>query len=144
MNQMRPNRRSQKHDAQGIRGLVLTLAVSSTIGFWAIFSRVDGIQSSGIENLDQSMDGLSEIQDENDGVLNLPPIPTLIPTADVSVVSLPAAAMTLPISVPGAGENANPIQIAPRTTANKPDRDRSKPEKQKKEREKKTTSTRSS
>ena len=144
MDQKKPNRRPQKLNTQGVRGLVFTLAVSSTIGFWAIFSRTDGVQTSGADSLDQSLDGLSRIQDENATVLDLPPIPTLIPTADQSIVSLPAAAMNLPISVPGGAFNVKPTRIAPPTTGNKSDKDNSKPEKEKKQREKKTTSSRSS
>jgi hypothetical protein len=143
MDNKKPNRRPQKLDTQGIRGLVFTLAVSSTIGFWAIFSRADRFQSSGGDSLDPSLDGLSEVQDEEGTTLDLPPIPTLIPPDNKTFVSSPVAALNFPISVPGENPNASPTQIAPPTIVNKPARDSSKPEKQKKVREK-TTSTRSS
>ena len=143
MDQKKPNQRPQKLDTQGVRGLVFTLAVSSTIGFWAIFSRIDRIQSSGADSLDHSPDGFSEVQDEEASILDLPPIPTLIPTADQVFFTSPVAAFNSPISVPAGNQNANPTQIAPPTGLNKPARDSSKPEKPKKQREK-TTSTRSS
>lgn len=143
MDHKKPNHRPQKLDTQGVRGLVFTLAVSSTIGFWAIFSRIDRIQSSGGDSLDHSPDGFSEIQDGETTILDLPPIPTLIPTADQAFITSPLAAFNPPISVPVGNQNANPTQIAPPTVLNKPARDISKPEKQKKQREK-TTSTRSS
>jgi hypothetical protein len=144
MDQKKPNRRPQKLDTQGIRGLVFALAVSSTIGFWAIFSRAESIQSSEGGSLDESQDGLSEFQDENQTAFDLPPIPTLIPTADQTLGPLPVTAMSLPISIPGGNPNANPTQIAPPPIVNKPVRDSSKPEKPKQKREKNTTSTKSS
>jgi len=144
MEQKRPNRRPQKLDTQGIRGLVFALAVSSTIGFWAIFSRADAIKSSGSDSLDQPVDGISEIQDENTTVLDLPPIPTLIPAANPASGSLPVTALNIPISVSIGTENVKSPLIAPPTTGNKPEKDFSKPEKPKRVREKKTTSTRSS
>ena len=144
MDQNQRKRRPQKLDTYGIRGLVFALAVSSTIGFWAIFSRVDGMQSSGKESLDQPTDDLSEVQDENITTLDLPPIPTLIPTMDQSISKLPVTAMNLPISVQADNQVANPTLVPPPPSADKPARDTSKPEKQKKVREKKTTSTRSS
>jgi len=144
MEQKRPNRRPQKLDTQGIRGLVFALAVSSTIGFWAIFSRTDGVQSAEVDLLDLPSDGMSEIQDENVSVLDLPPIPTLIPTVNPASISLPMTAMNLPISVSGGTENVKLPQVAPPNPGNKPVKDSSGPEKPKRVREKKTTSSRSS
>jgi hypothetical protein len=144
MEQKRPNKRPQKLDTQGIRGLVFALAVSSTIGFWAIFSRVDAIQPSGADDLDPSSDGMSEVQDENVTVLDLPPIPTLIPATNTSFLSQPMTAMNIPVAITDGAGNRNQPLVSPPTAGNKPVRDLSKPEKPKRVKEKKTTSTRSS
>jgi hypothetical protein len=149
MDQKQQKRRPQKLDTYGIRGLVFALAVSSTIGFWAIFSRVDGLQSSGKDSPDQPTDDLSAVQDENITVLDLPPIPTLIPTMDQSISNLPVTAMNLPISVQDGSQvtdlAANPTQIAQPPSTVKPARETSsKPVKPKKVRSKSTTKTRSS
>jgi hypothetical protein len=146
MDHKQPKRRSQKLDTFGIRGLVFALAVSATIGFWAIFTRVDGMQSSGTDNLDQPIDDPTEVQDGNVTVLDLPPIPTLIPTLDQSVGNLPVTAMNLPISVQDGNPVADPTLVVPSPAAVKPARDTStsKPAKPKKVRSKSTTKTRSS
>jgi hypothetical protein len=96
MEQKRSNQRPRKLDTQGIRNLVFALAVSSTIGFWALFSRLNDAQSAAGGDLAQSA-GEGQFMEEADPVLvNLPPIPTLIPTLDPSIVG-PVAASGLPL-----------------------------------------------
>ena len=84
MEQKRPNQRPKKLDTQGVRGLLFALAVSTTIGFWAIVSRIDAAQSIGAENPDQVSSEPPLVQEENQLVVDLPPIPTLVPTLDTS------------------------------------------------------------
>jgi hypothetical protein len=96
MEQKRSNRRPQKLDTQGIRNLVLALTVSSTIGFWALFSRLESGQSAAGDVTAQTA-GESQLMAEAESALvNLPPIPTLIPTLDPSIVA-PVAASGLPL-----------------------------------------------
>lgn len=91
MDQKRPGQRPHKPDTQGFRNLVLTLAVSVTIGFWAIFSRLDGSTASGGDVAEQSVNEVPLLDQESQSAFNLPPIPTLIP-ALTSVQLGPVAA----------------------------------------------------
>ncbi len=84
MKRERANQRPQKMDTQGIRGVVFTLAVTSTIGFWAIFSRLDHAQFSDSGASAQTSNELLYVQEESPIMANLPPIPTLVPIFDGS------------------------------------------------------------
>jgi hypothetical protein len=72
------------HDA---KRLVLILAVTSTLGFWVLFSnkaRQDAANAS-VSN-DQSVADTPPADSQNQLVLDLPPMPTLIPTLDPSTL----------------------------------------------------------
>jgi hypothetical protein len=131
-------------DTQGIRGVVFTLAVTSTIGFWAIFSRLDNAQFSGSEASAQTSNELPYVQEESQIMANLPPIPTLVPIFDGS----PAAPSPVLAGSPAPQLAANPAVATPPAAISSP-RDNSAPAgksglpKQKKSGGK-TTSTRSS
>lgn len=143
MNQKRPNQRPQKLDTQGVRGLVFALAVSSTIGFWAIISKVDGAQSSGVEA--QTANEIPLVEETGETMVSLPPIPTLVPTLDSSIVApLPVRAGLPGPSTIGASVANPPLITAP--APGKPSlRGNKEPVKQKKSRGGgNTTSSRSS
>jgi len=87
MDPKQSNQRLQKLDLQGIRGLIFALAVSATIGFWAIFSRVDARQFSEQSAPAQTSDEALFLDEESQIAASLPPIPTLIPALDPSLAA---------------------------------------------------------
>ena len=66
-----------KLDTLGAKRLVLALAVSSTLGFWAYFSKINSDQSASTKAETSGM--VPAMQTSNQVFLNLPPMPTLIP-----------------------------------------------------------------
>lgn len=90
-------------DVSSVRRLVLVLAVSSTLGFWAIFSK---LSVNAAEQLDDPSRSAEPLPSESAGVaaLDLPPIPTLVPPLNLtsaptlagSVQLLPTPSRTLP------------------------------------------------
>lgn len=100
MNSKRANPHSHKPDLQSARNLILTLAVSSTIGFWAIFSRVDASQFTDGSAPTQTTDEALFLDGENQMVVNLPPIPTLVPVLDPALAgSIPAGNLSAPSTI---------------------------------------------
>jgi hypothetical protein len=143
MNQKRPNQRPKKLDLQGARGAVFAIAISSTIGFWAIFSRVDGAQTSSEEVQEPISHELPAAQEQESMVFALPPIPTLIPTLDASILSPSAAPNGIPEpSMISASIPTPQIITLPKT--DKSSKSNKAPRKQKGGGGGKTTSTRSS
>jgi len=82
-----PNR-AHKFDTNGARWMVLTLSVASTLGFWAVFSKVNYDPSAAAGSAGQSSGDVPPTQAETELVLDLPPLPTLIPPIDSSLESL--------------------------------------------------------
>jgi hypothetical protein len=81
MNKNQPTRRKGPFDMRDVKRLVFLLAVSATLGFWALFSNkyihVGSVaQSSGAAVVEAPPDPTQEVL-----VLELPPIPTLVPTS---------------------------------------------------------------
>ena len=147
MNQKRLNQRPQKLDTQGVRGLVFALAISSTIGFWAMISKIDGVQSSEAEAPAQTSNEVPLVVEAGQTVVSLPPIPTLVPTLDPSIVAplIAGAGMPAPSTI-GAGI-ANPPLITSPASGKPSTRVEKEPVKPKKSRGGgggNTTSTRSS
>ena len=82
MDSKKPSQRPRKPDTQGARHLVFTLAVSATVGFWAIFSRLDNIGASNAEVPEQLVNEIPLVDDEGQAAFGLPPIPTLVPSLE--------------------------------------------------------------
>ena len=115
-------RRSQKLDTQGARNLVFTLAVSATIGFWAIFSKVDSHLASEGDNPEPAVNEVPLLEEESLAAFGLPPIPTLIPTlnpaqlAPVAMNGLPAPlAVGAGLPTPSLIKTPLPGKKSPRT-----------------------------
>jgi hypothetical protein len=88
----------KKFDTQGARQAVFVLAVTSTLGFWAIFSN----QSANAVNNAPASGTVPPTQADNQIVIDLPPLPTLIPPLDTSNASLaaPPVATQNQVSIP--------------------------------------------
>lgn len=113
-NQKKPGQRPQKLDTQGIRSLVLTLAVSATIGFWAIFSRLDGNLSSGGDVPEQFAKDVPFLDQESQTTFDLPPIPTLIPTLDqAQLAALTENGLTAPVIIGATLPTPNLLKTPP-------------------------------
>ncbi len=84
----KPNHpRTGKADLQSAKRVVLTLAVTSTLGFWALFSRLNQNSTSSSTDTSQVSDALPQAQVENRVVLQLPPMPTLVPALESSLAA---------------------------------------------------------
>jgi hypothetical protein len=77
--------RHKKIDTQGAKRLVFTLAVTSTLGFWGVFSKLNLDKTVQANHDLQSSGSVPPQQAENQVVLNLPPLPTLVPALDANV-----------------------------------------------------------
>jgi hypothetical protein len=122
---------SRKLDMQGARRLIFILAASTTLGFWAVFSnKVNLDQSAAAGSKDQASGDTPRVQTGNRLVLDLPPMPTLIPPLDPSTVSLqlppvasqnsvnlsqPGLPMTGKIFLGGAKPKSGVVVVAPIT-----------------------------
>jgi len=91
----------KKFDNQGARRLVFVLAVSSTLGFWGLVSRINQGQSVQADKGAQASGSVPPLQAENQFVLDLPPLPTLVPTFGPSTARLGAVAVPIqnPVTV---------------------------------------------
>lgn len=93
-------RRASSVDVSGVRRLVLTLAVSSTLGFWAIFSKLTAEAAA-----QPKQDSQLPEQSASVAGMDLPPIPTLVPPLDLATVPtlagsvqlIPTPSLTLPL-----------------------------------------------
>ena len=73
------NPQSSKPDLEGAKRVVFTLAIAASLGFWATFSRLKDETTAAAAANDATGD-LPPVQAGNQIVLNLPPMPTLVPT----------------------------------------------------------------
>lgn len=110
------NAKRSKHpnklDLQNMRNLILTMAVSTTIGFWVVFSRVDASQSADGGVPSDTPNEALFLESEEQILANLPPIPTLVPALDRSLAVL-APAGTAPASSTIASVLPTPSLIKP-------------------------------
>jgi hypothetical protein len=92
----------KKFDTQGARQAVFVLAVTSTLGFWVYFSKTAQDQSANAESNDQVSGTVPPAQSDNQIVIELPPMPTLIPPLDTSTADLasPPAPAQNQVAVP--------------------------------------------
>lgn len=78
----------KKFDTKGTRQAVFVLAVTSTLGFWVYFSKAAQDQSANAVNNDQVSGTAPPEQTDNQIVIQLPPMPTLVPPLDPSTIYL--------------------------------------------------------
>lgn len=78
------SKHAHKPTTRSTKQLILVLSVSATLGFWAIFSNKDKPDLTPGENDDQATGDMPPTQAANQFVLELPPVPTLIPELDSS------------------------------------------------------------
>jgi hypothetical protein len=73
---------AKKIDVHGARRLIFMLAVSSTLGFWVVASKASQISTALVKDAPQTAGALPPLQTENQFILDLPPLPTLVPTLE--------------------------------------------------------------
>ena len=83
-----PAKHARKSDTRGAKQMVFLLSVCSTLGFWAIFSHKIDFKLAADSSADQGAGDLPPTQAGNQLVLDLPPMPTLIPTLNSARESL--------------------------------------------------------
>jgi hypothetical protein len=122
MDQNKSGRRPQKVDTLSARNLVFALAVSATIGFWAIFSKLDGSLASEGEGPEPVINEVPLLDSESQMAFGLPPIPTLIPTLNPALLApVTANGLEAPIvtgallPAPTVIKTPSPGSSAPRT-----------------------------
>lgn len=116
--------RARTFGIQDVKQLIFTLAISSTLGFWTLFSnQFNSNQSAAAVGNNVSTGSVPPLQTEDQLVLNLPPIPTLIPPTEPSAVTSTPASSTpkqkpaLQLSAPAkkvvAQANSKPVARKP-------------------------------
>jgi hypothetical protein len=83
-----PSKYAHKPNTQGAKQLIFILSVSATLGFWALFSNKNKLDLIASVSNDQSAGDTPPTQADNQFVLDLPPMPTLIPQQNSSRLSL--------------------------------------------------------
>jgi hypothetical protein len=91
----------RKIDTHGARRLIFTLAVTSTLGFWVVASKASQFSTALVKGSPQSAGAVPPLQTENQLVLDLPPLPTLVSALESStaLVSQGPAAVQNPVTV---------------------------------------------
>ena len=80
MEKNQPSKRKSLFDMRDVKRLIFVLAVSSTLGFWALFSSKLNLSSFVAASSSVTSAAPPPSQAEELLVLDLPPLPTLIPT----------------------------------------------------------------
>jgi hypothetical protein len=88
MEKKTPLKHTRKLDTRGAKQLVFILAISSTLGFWAVFSNKIDFDLAPSSSTDQGAGDPPPTQAGNQLVLDLPPMPTLIPPLNSAKVNL--------------------------------------------------------
>jgi len=96
-----PGAKPSKKNFLDIKWLLLSGALVSTLGFWGIFTRLDNKALANAAPTDPSQTPDAGSEPSNTQVLQLPPMPTLIPPTAVTIAaaSNPAAALAAPAPV---------------------------------------------
>jgi hypothetical protein len=91
----------RKIDTHSAKRLIFTLAVTSTLGFWVVASKTSQISTAQVKGNLQSAGAVPPLQTENQLILDLPPLPTLVPALESStaLVSPGPAAVQNPVTV---------------------------------------------
>ena len=116
--------RARTFGIQDVKRLILVLSLSSTLGFWALFSNKFNLNSSQAASGNEVATGsVPPIQTEDLLVLDLPPIPTLIPPTNPST-SPTTSTNSSPVQTPVALQPTLPakkvVQNRPKPTAKLP------------------------
>ncbi len=116
-----------KLDTTGAKRVVLALAISSTLGFWAIFAKVNHESLVGTGNTVQASGSVPPPPAETQPVLNLPPIPTLIPPLDTSTIGqgLPGEPTQQPVVIT---QPVKPLTLKPAKILLNGDKGKGKPD----------------
>jgi hypothetical protein len=97
-----PNRsKPKKRNFFDVKWMILSGALASTLGFWGIYSRLDNQAAITAAGADASKSPNPSSEASNTLVLDLPPMPTLIP---------PSLAVSQPLGQPLARPAA--VQVA--------------------------------
>lgn len=88
---------SSKPDLEGAKRVVFTLAIAASLGFWATFSRLKDETTAAAAN--DATGDLPPVQAGNQIVLNLPPMPTLVPTLSGDLVTTASFASPAPVTI---------------------------------------------
>ena len=78
----------KKIDVHSAKRLIFVMAITSTLGFWAVASKASQISTALTKETPQAAGGEPPMQSENQFVLELPPLPTLVPALEASTASL--------------------------------------------------------
>jgi hypothetical protein len=109
---------------QDIKRLILVLSISSTFSLWALFSNKWNLNpTQAVSGNEVATGSVPPIQTEDMLALDLPPIPTLIPTTNPSA-SPTTSTDSRPIQTPVALQPTAPakkvVQNKPKPTAKRP------------------------
>ena len=99
-------KRKTLFDMRDVKRLVFALAVASTLGFWALFSSEFKLDSFAAASNNVTTGSTPPGQADELLVLDLPPLPTLIPTLGAFIpnpTSAPAPAQKPASSLPAQG-----------------------------------------
>jgi hypothetical protein len=77
---------AKKVDVRSAKRLIFIMAISSTLGFWVVASKASQISTALTKEAPQAAGGEPPMQLENQFVLELPPLPTLVPALESSTV----------------------------------------------------------
>ncbi len=77
MNQQKSHLRKQDRGMQGIKYVILSMGLTSILGFWGLFSR----QAAAASTANPTSDGNTTllVQPTGANAITLPPMPTLVP-----------------------------------------------------------------
>lgn len=113
MNKKSPSRHPHRFDLKDLKWLILTLAVTCALAYWALFSNKIGEKGLATASSNDQVPGsVPPVETEAQMVIDLPPMPTLIPTLDPSSaeqgmqpvlsqnpVSVPATSVQPPVKI---------------------------------------------
>jgi hypothetical protein len=100
------SRHSHRLELRDLRWLILMLAVTCALAYWALFSNKFGKNDfAAVSGNGQLPDDIQPVETGAQLVIDLPPMPTLIPTLDPASVeheqAMGAVQSSDPVSVPG-------------------------------------------
>lgn len=105
MDKNKPNaKRGKTLNTQDAKRLVMILAVASTLGFWVLFTNKARLEAANAAVTNDAVaTDVPPAEAQNQVVLDLPPIPTLVPTLDSSAnasVAIQPVPQTNTVSLP--------------------------------------------
>ncbi len=100
MQNNQPSKRKSLFDMRDVKRLIFVLAISSTLGFWALFSSKLNLSSFVAASNSVTASSTPPSQAQELLVLDLPPLPTLIPTAAALTMTDKPASAPAPVQKP--------------------------------------------